>query len=215
MPGVHMRIGPASFRLSAVVMVSLCVSVPRADDGSEPLGQSKAESAVTDEVLQSIRLGIREANASIAARGRRLVRVTEEPYHVVNRSSFPLCLPNVRGHSAPVDAHEGHWIHVYVSQRGHDAMLTGRGVYPRGAVILKQKFRDAAAKDAELFTGMLKREKGYNPAAGDWEFFALKADATAVVPLRNFKSCVGCHEPFRATDFVSRRYLTERVAVSR
>jgi hypothetical protein len=190
-----------------------------ANEGSTPVTQPKGNSAVTEEMLASIRIGIRQANA---ARGRNLLRVTAEPYHVVNQSSFPLCLVNVRvserpapgDRSAPIDPHEGHWIHVYVSQRGHDAMMTGTGVYPQGTVILKQKLRDAAGNETELFTGMLKRDKGYNTAAGDWEFFALNADATAVLPLKDFKSCVGCHQPFRATDFVSRKYLSAQTAAS-
>jgi hypothetical protein len=204
------------------VTAKAVVTGVEANDGSSRLTQLKGNSAVTEEMLASIRLGIRQANAPNAARDRTLVRVTKEPYHVITQSSFPLCLVNVRvgerpapgDRSAPIDPHEGHWIHVYVSHPGRDAMLTGKGVYPRGAVILKQKFRDAAGKETELFTGMLKREKGYNPAAGDWEFFALNAGATAVLPLKDFKSCVGCHEPFRATDFVSRKYLSAQTATS-
>jgi hypothetical protein len=110
----------------------------------------------------------------------------------------------------PPDPHEGKSIHVYVASRGYDTMKTGKGLYPRGTVILKEKFADAAGTKPVLFTGMLKHEKGYCAASGDWQFFVLNADATSITT-GDTRSCVGCHAPFRDTDFVSRSYLTAKV----
>jgi hypothetical protein len=94
-------------------------------------------------------------------------------------------------------------------------MMSGKGTYPTGTIILKEKFQDAAGTQTDLFTGMLKREKGYAPKTGDWEFFALNSDATAVTSAGNVQSCINCHAPLRDTDFVSRRYLTAKVAARR
>ena len=88
--------------------------------------------------------------------------------------------------------------------------MTGKGTYPEGTVILKQKYLDEKASKTEFFTGMLKREEGYNPDAGDWEFFMLNASGTMVTANGRIESCVECHQKYAATDFVARDYLKER-----
>ncbi|MGC4007283.1 MAG: hypothetical protein QM811_30800 [Pirellulales bacterium] len=91
--------------------------------------------------------------------------------------------------------HAAHDVHVYVGEAGKAAMLSGRGEYPVGTVILKEKLpatrpeplrgnqpnapapAPVAAPQPELFTGMLKREKGFHPECGDWEFFVVDGAA--------------------------------------
>ena len=86
-------------------------------------------------------------------------------------------------------------------------MSTGRGTYPLGTIILKQKLFDAESKRVDFYTGMRKREKGYNPQAGDWEFFALDRKARMVTARGKIESCIGCHQAYAESDYVSRRYL--------
>lgn len=184
---------------SLSLLIALCwaATLPSDQDGQArpaTVGLGQAE-------LAAIRDGLREAANSKPSHERKLVRITAEPFPV-NAADLALC----RGPIGPTDPHNG-WIHVYVTQSGQEVMKSGKGVYPVGTVILKQKLGDAAGKKAEFFTGMVKRGKGYDREAGDWEFFVMNSEATvARVPL-NVQSCVECHAPFRATDFVSRRYL--------
>jgi hypothetical protein len=92
---------------------------------------------------------------------------------------------------------------------GREPLMSGRGIYPEGTVILKQKFSDADGTKSDFYTGMRKREAGYNPTAGDWEFFTLDPEREMVISRGRIESCMDCHIKYKATDFVSRRYLTE------
>jgi Cytochrome P460 len=189
--------------LFAAGVVYLFVPISHAEDGDKPPKRPRSDTALTKEMLASIRLGLRDAAAPKSARDAGLVRVTSKPFFV----GSILC----EG-APPDDLHDGFFIHVYVTPEARDTMLTGNGAYPQGALILKQKFKDAAGTKTALFTGMLKREKGYAPKWGDWEFFVLNSQATAVRLARDLQSCIDCHAPFRGSDFVSRRYLTEKRA---
>lgn len=142
--------------------------------------------------------------AYLMQRRQEMIRVTRKPYRV-NWAGAVLC---ARPNSIPHSPHGGHWIHVFVSPGGTNAMVTGKGAYPQGTIILKQKFLDAAGTNTEFFTGMRKREWGYNPGSGDWEFFTLDSRGQTVTARGKIESCMDCHAKYEATDFVSRRYLT-------
>jgi hypothetical protein len=197
---MRVRLALTAFALSAVATVIYFAQASRAEEASQPRKRSTTDTAVTEDLLATIRIGLREAGLGLLARERNLERVTAVPFNVP-----------MMGCASGAIGHEGFWIHVYVTPGGHDMMTTGKGVYPPGTLILKQKFLDAVGKKTELFTGMLKREKGYAPQVGDWEFFVLNAQATRVTSMKNeLISCATCHESFRDTDFVSRSYLTEK-----
>jgi cytochrome P460 len=150
------------------------------------------------DILAAVMNGFSEPRPSSPT---RFLRVTERPYRV-EPVSTTLC--RLTGKGGP---HSDHWIHVYVTGDGQGVMRSGRGVYPEGTVILKQKFADAEGKKTELFTGMLKRRKGYNPEMGDWEFFVLDASHASVLAYGKIESCSECHASFKQTDFVSREYM--------
>jgi hypothetical protein len=193
----------------ATLAFSFFVTASGADGTTRSPGRPTASTALNEETLASIRLGLQEATSPNADSAHELVRVTAKPFHVLPRNPAACESQSAR---APMSPHKGHWIHVYVTQVGYDTMMSGKGTYPPGTIILKEKFRDAAATQTDLFTGMLKHEKGYAPKTGDWEFFVLNSKATAVTTAHNVQSCINCHAPLRSTDFVSRRYLTAKLA---
>ena len=137
---------------------------------------------------------------------KEMSRVTTKPYRV-NWVGADLC---ARPNSIPHSPHGEHWIHVFVSPDGTNAMATGKGTYPEGAMILKQKFHDVTGTNTDFYTGMRKRERGYNPDWGDWEFFTLDASGHTVTARGKIESCLDCHEKYKGTDFVTRRYLTAK-----
>lgn len=104
------------------------------------------------------------------------------------------------------DPHIQKYVHVYISTNGMDAMLTRGGIFPVGAVVLKEKFSDAAGTKTELFTGMIKRKPGYNPECGDWEFFTLPNDASRISERGKIQDCMECHEEYEKSDFVTKSY---------
>lgn len=141
----------------------------------------------------------------LTTHGKAMVQVTPQPYRVNWRGSALCERPNTVVHSP----HGEHWIHVRISAEAAPILKTGKGTYPVGTLILKEKFKDAAGKVTDFFTGMRKRETGYNPDAGDWEYFLLEGQGDQVIARGKIASCIDCHANFADTDFVSRRYLTQ------
>jgi hypothetical protein len=110
----------------------------------------------------------------------------------------------------PIDAENVHQvirgaINVYISPESEEALREGANDYPEGTVVLKQKLSSEA--QTVLFTGMLKREAGYNPDCGDWEFFVLGPGARLQARGR-IESCMACHQEYAEAGFLSRLYLT-------
>jgi len=146
------------------------------------------------------------------ARSRpHMIQVTGEPTMVLDPRDIVSCQPPWVIPSTP---HGTYWIHVFINPEAADIIKSGKGTYPEGTIILKQKFLDAEAKQTEFYTGMHKREQGYNPALGDWEFFTLDKTGTKVTARGKIDSCMDCHANFKQTDFVSRKYLRETAGKS-
>lgn len=143
---------------------------------------------------------------AFAAHRSDLVRMTHQPQLLMPELSIS-CVAPVIGHSSASGVPE--YYHLYVSEPGVVVMKTGQGTYPEGTVVLKEKFPDASANTTKLFTGMIKRQKGFNPEGGDWEYFVLSGDAKTVQARGTISSCVACHSIYRSTDFVSRAYAQD------
>lgn len=113
---------------------------------------------------------------------------------------------------APTDdslsPHMGKTISVYVNETGRTAMLTELNPrFPVGSVIVKEKFAREKRDEPELLTVMVKRERGFNPQVGDWEFMATNGAGTRVDARGRLESCQACHVAMKDRDFVSRMYL--------
>lgn len=120
-----------------------------------------------------------------------------------------LCAPAL---PRPANPHQNKFISVYVNDVGQRAMLTERAPeFPQGSMIVKEKLSDKESQAPELLTAMLKREKGYNPESGDWEYLVLNGAASKVLERGRLASCSSCHAAYSGTDFVTRRYLPDDV----
>ncbi len=98
-------------------------------------------------------------------------------------------------------------IQVYVTPESAAAMKTHSAKFATGTVILKQKFASPTATHAELYTGMFKREPGYSPDCGDWEFFTVSGDGKTLMSRGLIKKCVSCHKHYEKSDFVTKAYM--------
>jgi hypothetical protein len=179
--------------------------------GSEPRSQfSIRDRQETDKerklILDAVGFVSKElkstANQAAPSEEPRLVRITARPVHIPARRAMA-CAPSTQ---KPVGPHADHWIDVYVTRPGSAVITGGNGTYPKGTIILKRKYPDPEGKTTELFTGMLKREKGYNPEVGDWQFFVLDSQGEHVTKFGRLVSCMDCHAAFKKNDFVSRKY---------
>ena len=105
--------------------------------------------------------------------------------------------------------HGGKYISVYVNDVGADTMAREKGAeFPPGSVILKEKFAGRDSETVELMTAMVKREPGFNPESGDWEYFALNGAGTEIQARGKLENCMACHVPRKEWDYTFRTYLT-------
>ena len=108
--------------------------------------------------------------------------------------------------------HFNKYVSVFVNSVGREAMMTQLNPrFPVGSMIVKEKLDKADSTTPELLTAMIKREPGYNPEAGDWEFLTLDGAASKIVERGKLGRCSGCHKPYQSSDFVTRTYLPETV----
>ena len=81
--------------------------------------------------------------------------------------------------------------------------------YPVGTVILKESFLNEHSRptNALLLSGMIKREKGYDPKYGDWEYFQSNKNGDIIAfgnstnKLVN-TTCIDCHSNIEDKDFI-------------
>lgn len=109
--------------------------------------------------------------------------------------------------------HLNKYVSVFVNSVGREEMMTKRSPkYPTGSMIVKEKFGSPDSTKPEVLTAMIKREPGYNPENGDWEYLVLDGAASKIVERGKLTRCSGCHRPYERSDFVTRTYLPEKVA---
>jgi hypothetical protein len=103
-------------------------------------------------------------------------------------------------------------ISVYVNSQGQRAMMNERNPkFPVGSVIVKEKLLPDKKDAPELLTVMVKREQGFNPANGDWEFMVVNGAGTKVEARGKIESCQSCHVSMKESGFVYRSYMPDEL----
>jgi hypothetical protein len=184
-------------KLSTVVLLlcaaSACVETP----GS----QKKAPETPPRKVI---------AGAELVAGYKDWTRVNREPsrFHLVDASDCAIpddAAMRTREHDNP---HVDKFVNVFVNDAGRRAMLKElKPRFPVGSLILKEKLPARDAAEPELLTAMYKREAGYDPEGGDWEYLVLDGQGREVQARGKLENCRACHQAVAHTDFVSRNYL--------
>lgn len=104
--------------------------------------------------------------------------------------------------------HAAKYITVYTNEIGRKAMSDPKmaTAFPTGSIIVKEKLPSIDSRKAELLTVMVKREKGFAPDDGDWQYFV--ADPTGKITARgkDVEACAKCHRDAAKTQFVFRTY---------
>ena len=138
-------------------------------------------------------------------------RVTERPVRVTPQLSM-LCAVPPRGARAPdvatsqADPHAEYSIVVRVSPDAVAAYREGRPL-PPGAVVVKEKYNDAAASGPlQAYGMMIKRAAGFNSRGGDWEYAYVALEGEPVMARGRLAGCAGCHASARRSDYLFRSY---------
>ncbi len=136
-------------------------------------------------------------------------KVTGKPHRVESKLAALCSAPTfAQKESEANNPHNDKYINVYVNSLGKTEMTTKkRPKFPKGTVIVKEKLTTAESISPELLTVMIKREKGFNPKDGNWEYMTVNGEATEVTAKGKLENCMACHAAEKSTDYVSRQYL--------
>jgi hypothetical protein len=149
------------------------------------------------------------AGDKLIAGYRQWTRVNPEPA-LVSSQAASLCAIALQaaGPHGP-----DNYITVYVNDVGRHAMMEEKTPhFPQGSVIIKEKLMKPTSTTPELLTVMLKREPGYNPESGDWEYMVVDGTGKSVQARGKLENCQSCHLMDKDTDYISRRYLPYAVS---
>ncbi len=149
-------------------------------------------------------------------------------WHKTNKTPFPVLNPvamlcreaTPQEEQAQRDAnpHVDTYITVYVNDKGKSAMLGNRRKrFPVGSLVIKEKWEAPDGRELstpshlklKLMTVMLKREAGYNPKRGDWEYLVVNAKGS-LLERGKIKKCQTCHQEQQASDYLFRSYFTNQ-----
>ena len=141
---------------------------------------------------------------------RQWTKVNPTP-QLMERLSAQMCAANVPGRQEG-SPHLNKFVSVFVNSVGRVQMMTKRSPrFPVGSMIVKEKLGSPVSTEPELLTAMIKRQPGYNPESGDWEYLVLDGAASKIVERGKLTRCSGCHRPYQSTDFITRTYLPQEV----
>lgn len=108
--------------------------------------------------------------------------------------------------------HRQKYFIVYVNETGRVAMMSQlKPVFPEGSIIVKEKLLAQDDASPELLTVIIKREQGFNPESGDWEYMVVNGSRTKIEARGKLANCQSCHAPKGETDYVFRTYLPDTV----
>ncbi|HEY0004926.1 MAG TPA: cytochrome P460 family protein [Pyrinomonadaceae bacterium] len=106
--------------------------------------------------------------------------------------------------------HRQNYFSVYVNEAGSQAMLSqSKPVFPPGSIIVKEKLPAKDSTRALMLTVMIKHDKGFNPATGDWEYAVTNGEGSEIEWRGTRANCHACHALKNETDYVFRSYLSD------
>ncbi|MEZ6092725.1 MAG: cytochrome P460 family protein [Pirellulaceae bacterium] len=187
--------------LTLLLFVQLAVSIPghraggrpdRETDDEQPSSEIAFDDFSDDAILEFVR---QRSKAERVTRHRVFMDLA-----TAKTCKMPLA-PSVD--SGP---HQFKAVHVYVNRDAFAPMWDPFESFPVGSLIVKEKVDGFEPDNTELFTGMIKRESGYAPEVGDWEFFTVDGNASEVTARGKLESCIACHTEYADSDFVTKSY---------
>ncbi len=104
---------------------------------------------------------------------------------------------------------------VYVNELARHALLEQKKPqFPVGSIIVREKLLQQDDAKPQLLVVMVKRERGFNRKANDWEFLMIDGSVSQITQRETTGSCRDCHKKQKDSDYVFRSYLPETVRLS-
>jgi hypothetical protein len=139
-------------------------------------------------------------------------RATEKPVRVDLRQWLDCRAPTPAEVEAEAKRHGPHArysIVVRVSPDGIAPFREGKPL-PPGAVVVKEKYADwEATGPLQAYAVMTKREAGYDPGGGDWEYAYVTLVPERKESRGRLAGCAGCHASAKERDYLFRHYGPE------
>lgn len=115
---------------------------------------------------------------------------------------------------AKANPHLETFITVFVNDKAKQTFAGAKGTFPVGSIVVKEKwvasdgnFYDSNPKlKLKLMTVMQKREKGYHPSGGDWEYLVVGGNGN-LQERGKIQRCQSCHQKQKASDFLFKSYM--------
>jgi hypothetical protein len=205
-PGAGMVLWTPSHQLERPMTRSLLVcGLVLALGGCQPAATFDSPPPPTDDPNAPETLGIHYAGWP---------SVTGKPHPVAPVVFFMCAAPNpeqVEHEERERKVHGPHYqaaIVVRVSPVGREDFMAGRLV-PVGTVVVKEKHWNERSDTPSAVAVMIKREPGYDPEHGDWEYGYEERSQTEKrrVVRGKLDSCIDCHSNARERDYLFRSYL--------
>ena len=95
---------------------------------------------------------------------------------------------------------------VYANDKARTNFFYNQPDFPVGSIIVREKYFTLGSPP-ETIIAMVKREKGFNDASGDWEFFVFNGRDMALTSRESVGSCATCHARAKDTDWTFRTYM--------
>lgn len=131
-------------------------------------------------------------------------RVNPKPLRLPDPTALLCRLPD----PSEINPHRQYWFTVYVNPKGDKAMQKPKSpVFPVGTMVVKEKLREKTSTEPELRTVMIKRERGFDKKAGDWEYLVIDDQGEVTRGKKETGHCRSCHEGAKSNDYVFRTYL--------
>jgi hypothetical protein len=177
----------ATFALAAAAMLSRPATAEKPKPAAKPVAKPAAK---------------RPASQAAYAGYRDWKTINAEPIDVSAKLSG-LCRP--AGAAVLSGPHAYGFINIYVNALGREDYLSNQApTFAEGTVIVKEKLTAKDDKGPHELGIMIKRESGYAPESGDWQYVFVDSKGNVTEKQRKL-DCARCHQIQADSDYVYRR----------
>jgi hypothetical protein len=96
---------------------------------------------------------------------------------------------------------------VFANEKAVRQIFNRQPLYPVGSIIGREKHDERIGHKPEKVIAMVKRENGFSPETGDWEFLMFDGQTLSLTMRETVGSCAACHAQAKQTDWSFRSYL--------